>query len=169
MRPQHGVPSISNASLDPLSRAQNQNHPREIRRGRHNWAAEKTGTPAAIATVQTQMRVPGQGQADRGCANADGKAPDGGERGQGRRRWGWRDRRSLVLEHEPPLDGVHPCVLGRRAGHACSLSLSRVAAAEGGEREERPRGCRERGKREHRGQRRRSASEGVSRGDGGDK
>jgi len=49
-----------------------------------------------------------------------GRHTRGKEAGEGNgRRWRGKEGRSLVLEHEPPLDGVHPGVVARRAGHGC--------------------------------------------------
>jgi hypothetical protein len=54
-----------------------------------------------------------------------------GARSSGRKERGRRKEVSLVLEHEPLLDGVHPSVVDHRGGHpdpSLSLSLSLVEA-----------------------------------------
>ena len=57
-------------------------------------------------------------------AQAGRQAPKGrGGRGGKREEMEGKEGRSLVLEHEPPLDGVHPGVVARRGGHGC-LPLS---------------------------------------------
>jgi hypothetical protein len=87
--------------------------------------ANENPTPGAREIEQISMRVPEQagGQAGRRYANAQtGRQAGNRRRGD--------ERCSLVLEHKPLLDGVHPSVFDHRGGHPNLSFSARVGRAE---------------------------------------